>query len=268
MRKLFYAGAIALLLAPAPAPAGELADSFTAGVWSGGRLAGQRHCTADARFTNKAGLYVTIMPDGEFRLGVSYPRWNLPPGKQYPVTLTLDGTWSFEGYGTVAAEEPQLVAMIPPKKFAGIFQDAKVLAVSVAGDSFAFALHDMDKLVQALFECQKPQAFWHMTEVVDAHKICLLRQIADIAPHSNESARTLVLVIMTKCRKEEEAAIEVTLQVFPDKRPIETREMMEEETSKTLLADIVTFRAGRASGRPQEWDKPPLINPPRQGRLL
>ncbi len=84
-----------------------------------------------------------------------------------------------------------------------------------------------------------------LKEAANEHNACLLNQMKEIVPFSNESAETLAQVIITKCAESEKKYVSLGVAFYGGSKS-EMQKIVKDavdERKKHIVADIVTFRA-------------------------
>lgn len=143
----------------AAAPAGparngpaELEDGWEGGAAKDkdGKFA---YCVVEGGFTSGHVLMIARSQKGETNIGIGIPGAGLPPGEQWPVTVTVDGKLKRERVAIAPQPDMLVVSNGKDEELVTALMNGKELVVASASDRIAFALKGTKKVLADLKTC-------------------------------------------------------------------------------------------------------------------
>lgn len=137
---------------PAKNGPAELEDGWEGGAAKDkdGKFA---YCVIEGGFTSGHVLMIARSQKGETNIGIGIPGAGLPPGEQWPVTVTVDGKLKRERVAIAPQPDMLVVSNGKDEELVTALMNGKELVVASASDRIAFALKGTKKVLADLKTC-------------------------------------------------------------------------------------------------------------------
>lgn len=151
------AGLLALALLTPAARADLMAGSnIVSGNWAGGAYDANgkfSHCVVQSGYRSGITMYFSVSSNSSWRVGWSYPSWQLTVGQKVPVSVSVDGAANYQ-LQAVAASNVLVTAELP--ETADVFNQFRRgmrLNVNALGNNYTFNLDGTFAALTEIVNC-------------------------------------------------------------------------------------------------------------------
>ncbi len=155
-----FLGAAALVAVATSAHARQF-SSWTIGAWDVAAYTDEKtgafsHCVASVPYRSGITLAFSIDAGGNsWRMALTNSAWNLPAGKQYPISYTIDGRIPATDNANVLDATTIVVELPANSDLFQLFQTGSRLTVGAAGDTFPFDLRKSQRVLDFTLKCSR-----------------------------------------------------------------------------------------------------------------
>lgn len=153
--------AVALMAAAATSAHARQFSSWTIGAWDISAYTDDKtgvfsHCVASVPYRSGITLAFSVDAGGNsWRMALSNSAWNLPIGKKYPISYTIDGRIPATDQATVIDPTAIVVELPANSELFQLFQTGNRLTVGAAGDTFPFDLRKSQRVLDFTLKCSR-----------------------------------------------------------------------------------------------------------------